>query len=108
MPRRISETLDADDATIVRMKQERRTDKEIADALVEAGGTKYSYKTIGTRWRRLRTVLATARDRKLDQGIIEWSTDDVSHLNMFQKLLTLDRTPHYLELSKLPTKTSQE
>ena len=60
------------------MKRERRTDKEIAETLVEAGGTKYNYKTIGSRWKRLRVALAAARDRELDLGIVEWSAQDVS------------------------------
>ena len=78
MARKISATLDADDEFIVRMKQERRTDKEIAEALIASGGTKYNYKSIGSRWRRLRHVLAEARDRELDLGTIRWSMEDVS------------------------------
>ena len=60
------------------MKQEKHTDKDIAQVLKNAGRVDYNVKTIGSRWKRLRIALAAAKDRELDAGFADWHTVDVS------------------------------
>ena len=78
--RKVSANLNSDDEIIVRMKQEKRTDREIAQALKNAGRVDYHIKTIGSRWKRLRIALAAAKDKELDAGYEDWHAIDVSTL----------------------------
>ncbi|MCJ1476037.1 hypothetical protein MMC13_004702 [Lambiella insularis] len=74
--RKITAELNSDDEIIVRMKKEKRTDREIAQTLADAGRVKYNYKTIGSRWKRLRTVLANKLDDELDRNEAHWGAAD--------------------------------
>ena len=75
--RKISAALNSDDEIIVRMKTEKRTDREIAQTLQDAGRVSYNYKTIGSRWKRLRTAMARAKDQELNQQINVWRVEEV-------------------------------
>ena len=88
--RPINANLDADDEILVRMKLLGRPDKEIAEYLTNLGRVKYNMKTIGSRWKRLRIVLADALDEELDKKIARWSEDEASseQLNRTYHLLT--------------------
>ena len=81
--RKVSANLNSDDEIIVRMKQDRRTDRDIAQALKNAGRVDYNVKTIGSRWKRLRLALAEARDKELDAGYEDWHAIEVSILKDF-------------------------
>ena len=59
------------------MKTEKRTDREIAQTLQDAGRVKYNYKTIGSRWKRLRMAMAKAKDQELNQQIAVWRVEEV-------------------------------
>ncbi|MCJ1396924.1 hypothetical protein MMC11_000116 [Xylographa trunciseda] len=74
--RKISATLNSDDEIIVRMKTEKRTDREIAQTLQDAGRANYNYKTIGSRWKRLRIAIAKAKDQELNQQIAVWRIEE--------------------------------
>ena len=78
--RKVSANLNSDDEIIVRMKQEKRTDRDIAQALKNAGRVDYHVKTIGSRWKRLRIALAAAKDKELDAGYEDWHSIEVSIL----------------------------
>ena len=77
MARKVSADLNSDDEILVRMKQDGRTDKEIADTLKAAGRVNYNQKTIGSRWKRLRIALAARKDKELDAGFANWLVADV-------------------------------
>ncbi|MCJ1282577.1 hypothetical protein MMC26_001902 [Xylographa opegraphella] len=74
--RKISAALNSDDEIIVRMKTEKRTDREIAQTLQDAGRVNYNYKTIGSRWKRLRTAMAKAKDRELNEQAAVWRVEE--------------------------------
>lgn len=59
------------------MKLQGRTDKEIAQALIDSGRVKYNMKTVGSRWKRIRIVLAKQRDADLEKKIAKWSEEEV-------------------------------
>ena len=92
--RRITADLNPDDQIIVEMKRKKNTDKEIADFLKSAGRIAYHPKTISTRWRRIRTALAKAKDAELDKGIKNWLLEDVRAMIWYYNLANLrNRTP---------------
>jgi hypothetical protein len=69
--------MDSDDELIVRMKQARYQEKEIAQRLIDEGRTHYHPKTIGTRWARLKKVMQERNDELLDQDLTDWHDGDV-------------------------------
>ena len=78
MPKKVVWDLDSDDEIIVKMKQERYTDKEVVERLIKEGRTKYHHKTISSRWVRLKRVLAAREDELLDAQLTDWHEGDVS------------------------------
>lgn len=69
--------MDSDDELIVKMKQAKYQEKEIAQRLIDEGRTNYHAKTIGTRWARLKRVLQARNDDLLDQDLTDWHEGDV-------------------------------
>jgi hypothetical protein len=78
--KRVTADLDSDDELIVRMKNAKYLEKDIADRLIQEGRTKYNPKTIGTRWARLKRALQQAQEEKLDDELTDWHDGDVSPL----------------------------
>ena len=78
-PKRILAELNSDDELIVRMKGERFTDKQIAARLREEGRVDYHYKTISSRWVRLKRALEQKQDQDLDDQLTDWHEGDVGH-----------------------------
>lgn len=70
--------ISVEDQIIIRMKRERRSDKEIADHLRTECNCHYVPKTIGTRWARLRAKIAVLKDKQLETGEVNWTTKEVS------------------------------
>ncbi|KAI4125634.1 MAG: hypothetical protein LQ347_005306, partial [Umbilicaria vellea] len=75
-PRRILADLDSDDELIVKMKEEKFTDKQIAARLREEGRVNYHYKTIGSRWARIKRALEKKNDQDLDDQLTDWHEGD--------------------------------
>ena len=71
--------MNSDDELIVRMKGERFTDKQIAARLREEGRVDYHYKTISSRWVRLKRALEQKQDQDLDDQLTDWHEGDVGH-----------------------------
>ncbi|EXJ56928.1 hypothetical protein A1O7_07272 [Cladophialophora yegresii CBS 114405] len=74
--KKVTADLDSDDELIVRMKEARYLEKDIAKALVDQGRTAYNPKTIGTRWRRLKAALQKRQDDLLDADLTDWHEGD--------------------------------
>ncbi|EXJ87802.1 hypothetical protein A1O1_04729 [Capronia coronata CBS 617.96] len=74
--KKVTADLDSDDEIIVRMKEARFLEKDIAQALVDQGRTAYNPKTIGTRWRRLKQALQKRQDELLDADMSDWHEGD--------------------------------
>lgn len=77
-PRRILADLDSDDELIVKMKAEKFTDKQVAARLREEGRVDYHYKTISSRWVRIKRALEKKHDQDLDDQLTDWHDGDVS------------------------------
>ncbi|SLM38102.1 Nucleotide-binding, alpha-beta plait [Lasallia pustulata] len=75
-PKRIQADLDSDDEVIVKMKAEKFTDKQIAARLREEGRVNYHYKTISSRWIRIKNALEKRRDQDLDDQLTDWHEGD--------------------------------
>lgn len=69
--------MDSDDELIVKMKEEKFTDKQIAARLREEGRVNYHYKTIGSRWARIKRSLEKKNDEDLDDQLTDWHEGDV-------------------------------
>jgi len=78
--KKVTADLDSDDELIVRMKEARYLEKDIAQALIDQGRTAYNPKTIGTRWRRLKAALQKRQDALLDADLTDWHDGDVSDI----------------------------
>jgi hypothetical protein len=78
LPKKVTAELDSDDELIVRMKQAKYQEKEIAQRLIDEGRTNYHPKTIGTRWARLKKAMQLRNDELLDQDLTDWHDGDVS------------------------------
>ncbi|OCT49106.1 hypothetical protein CLCR_04939 [Cladophialophora carrionii] len=74
--KKVTADLDSDDELIVRMKEARYLEKDIAKALVDQGRTAYNPKTIGTRWRRIKAALQKRQDDLLDADLTDWHEGD--------------------------------
>ncbi|KIW09794.1 hypothetical protein PV08_11894 [Exophiala spinifera] len=74
--KKVSADLDSDDELIVRMKEARFLEKDIAQALVDQGRIAYNPKTIGTRWRRIKAKLQKRQDDLLDADLTDWHDGD--------------------------------
>ncbi len=75
--KKVTADLDSDDEMIVRMKEARYLEKDIAQALINQGRTAYNPKTIGTRWRRIKAALQKRQDDLLDADLTDWHEGDV-------------------------------
>ncbi|EXJ67541.1 uncharacterized protein A1O5_09554 [Cladophialophora psammophila CBS 110553] len=74
--KKVTADLDSDDELIVRMKEARFLEKDIAQALIDQGRTAYNPKTIGTRWRRIKAALQKRQDDLLDADLTDWHEGD--------------------------------
>lgn len=83
--KKVTADLDSDDELIVRMKEARFLERDIAQALVDQGRIAYNPKTIGTRWRRIKAKLQKRQDDLLDADLTDWHDGDVraTHLPHF-------------------------
>ena len=68
--------LDSDDDMIVRMKEAKYAEKDIAKHLADAGRMNYNPKSIGTRWARLRKALAQHQEELLEADLTDWHDGD--------------------------------
>lgn len=74
----VTADLDSDDELIVRMKNAKYLERDIAKRLKAEGRVAYNPKTIGTRYARLKRVLAKHTEELLDAGMTDWHEGDVS------------------------------
>lgn len=76
--KKVTADLDSDDELIVRMKNAKYLEKDIARRLADEGRVAYNPKTIGTRWARLRKAIERRNDELLDAELTDWHDGDVS------------------------------
>lgn len=76
--RKVKSCLDSDDEFISKCKDEGRTNKDIARLLKESGRTKYSEKSIHSRFQRLVLSQQERYDELLRMGAVHWTYEDVS------------------------------
>ncbi|RMD43734.1 hypothetical protein DV735_g1395, partial [Chaetothyriales sp. CBS 134920] len=76
MSKRVTADLDSDDEMIVRMKNAKYQEKDIARRLADEGRMFYSTKTIGSRWGRLRKAIQARQDELLDANLTDWHEGD--------------------------------
>ena len=77
LAKKVTADLDSDDELIVRMKQARYQEREIAQRLRDEGRINYNSKTIGTRWTRICLALQKRQDEMLDAELTDWHEGDV-------------------------------
>jgi len=77
LAKKVTADLDSDDELIVRMKNAKYLEKDIAKRLADEGRTKYNVKTIGTRWAHLKKKLQEKNDQMLDEELTDWHDGDV-------------------------------
>lgn len=88
LAKKVTAEMDSDDELIVRMKQAKYQEKEIAQRLIDEGRTHYHSKTIGTRWARLKKAMQARNDELLDQDLTDWHEGDVCR-HLFQRTALL-------------------
>lgn len=76
MAKKVTVDLDTDDRMIVRMKEAKYGEKDIARRLADEGRVSYNPKTIGTRWARLKKVLAQHQEYLLEADLTDWHDGD--------------------------------
>lgn len=107
--KRVTAELDSDDETIMRLKNAKFLEKDIAQILVEQGRIAYNPKTIGTRHARIMKALAEQHDQMLDEELTDWHDGDVSTFKntpSFNSLIPARITP-LSKLSREPTLRSR-
>lgn len=77
LAKKVTADLDSDDELMVRMKDAKYLEKDIAQRLMDEGRIKYNAKTIGTRLSRIRKKLQERNDELLDQELTDWHDGDV-------------------------------
>ena len=80
--KKVTAELDSDDELIVRMKNAKYLEADIAARLKDEGRINYHPKTIGTRWARIKRVLQRQQDQLLDNELTDWHEGDVSCLQV--------------------------
>lgn len=100
--KKVTPQLDSDDELIVRMKNAKYLEKDIAERLEKEGRIKYHPKTIGTRWARIKKVMQREQDQMLDEELTDWHDGDVSNQISFVRRFrpTVNRTMCCSRLSK--------
>ena len=83
--KKVTADLDSDDELIVRMKNAKYLEKDIAERLATEGRIKYHPKTIGTRWARIKRKLQDFQDEMLDGDVTDWHEGDVNIVLQPQK-----------------------
>jgi hypothetical protein len=78
--KKVTANLDSDDEVIVRMKNAKYLEKDIAQYLVNEGRIAYNPKTIGTRYARIMKAVRKANDKLLDEDLTDWHEGDVKML----------------------------
>lgn len=78
--KKVTADLDSDDELIMRMKEAKWLEKDIAQRLANEGRMAYHPKTIGTRWTRIKKAMAKRQDELLDNDQSDWHEGDVSVL----------------------------
>lgn len=78
--RKITADLDPTDEMIVRMKDNNFTNEAVAEALKRNGLVAYDKKTVGSRYIRLKRVLAERETQRLDDELTDWHDGEVSLL----------------------------
>jgi hypothetical protein len=78
LPKKISAAKDEVDAILVRMKEAKYLETDIAEHLSKHYDVTYSPKTIGTRYTRLKRAAQAASDKLLDEDQTCWHDGDVS------------------------------
>ncbi|CAK4034648.1 Hypothetical predicted protein [Lecanosticta acicola] len=63
---------DSDDARLIELKQQDHTDVFVAETFQKEGRMRYSAKTVGSRWQRLRKMMIDAEDEELDDELSDW------------------------------------
>jgi hypothetical protein len=102
--KKVSADLDSDDDTIMRMKNAKFLEKDIAQHLVNEGRIAYNPKTIGTRHARIMRAQQKRQDEQLDAELTDWHDGDVSlYLPVYTSTLTAHRTMHWMRLLFKPT-----
>lgn len=82
LAKKVTADLDSDDELIVRMKNAKYLEKDIAQRLADEGRIKYNAKTIGTRLARIRKKLQERNDKLLDAELTDWHDGDVRYLSV--------------------------
>lgn len=77
LAKRVTADLDSDDELIVRMKNAKYLEKDIARRLADEGRIKYNVKTVGTRLARIRKKMQERNDELLDEELTDWHDGDV-------------------------------
>ncbi|OAP63392.1 hypothetical protein AYL99_02619 [Fonsecaea erecta] len=100
--KKVTADLDSDDEMIVRMKEARFLERDIAQALIDQGRTAYNPKTIGTRWRRIKAALQKRQDDLLDADLTDWheGDDDILLQAVFKTEREVNRLKEDIESKK--------
>ena len=75
--KKVTADLDSDDDMIIRMKNAKHLEKDIAQRLADEGRIAYNPKTIGTRHARIMRALQQQQDDLLDAELTDWHDGDV-------------------------------
>ena len=75
--KKITADLDSEDEMIVEMRDKGIPDRDIAQTLREEGRTRYSAKTIQSRYIRIKAALAARHDKLLDDELTDWHEGEV-------------------------------
>jgi len=102
--KKVTADLDSDDDTIMRMKNAKFLEKDIAQHLVNEGRIAYNPKSIGTRHARIMRAQQKRQDELLDAELTDWHDGDVSlHTPVYTSTLTANRTTHWMKPSSTLT-----
>ncbi|EGP90786.1 unnamed protein product [Zymoseptoria tritici ST99CH_1E4] len=71
---------DSDDGRIIELKQQGYSDAQVADTLRQEGRVRYTDKTIGSRYLRLRKAVLEKEDEVLDDELSDWHVGEDDEL----------------------------
>jgi hypothetical protein len=93
LSKKVVADMDSDDELLWNLKLAKWTEKQIHARFLAEGRTRYSQKTIGTRFCRMKKIMRNHVDALLQAGETDWFSNDVSatveHTSAYHKRLVV-------------------
>ncbi|KAK4495794.1 hypothetical protein PRZ48_013062 [Zasmidium cellare] len=97
VPKKLTLDYDTDDARLIELKRQGKTDEQVSQQLKNEGRIQYEAKTVGNRWMRLKKLLIQQEDERLDDELSDWHEGEDDQLEEIAKAVA-PKFDHQIQL----------